>query len=238
MKSGWLWFCSGEGSHLSPLSSHPHPPFECHRAHLEQVDSVTFLGKKLWIFSLLFWQLRMLGHEQWVGLTSSPPFPPPTKGGCTDCDLSIIWETLYKPNPMVVVSGVAFSPRRGMWALGEVVFASIPGFTEQNVVIWPGNAHCSSVPSWRNGWLVLWSELYKVCGGRFSLIFLCGSLVVGKSFFGDVVCRSPSFESGETDLDVNPSCLAVIVRKLLNLLNLSFSSVKWGSCLLQGYVKD
>lgn len=56
--------------------------------------------------------MRMLGHEQWVGLTSSPPFPPPTKGGCADCNFSIIWETLYKPNPMVVVSGVAFSPRR------------------------------------------------------------------------------------------------------------------------------
>lgn len=77
-----------------------------------------------------------------------------------------------------------------------------------------------------------------MCGGRFALIFLCGSSVVGKTFFGDVVCRSPSFESGKTDLDVNPSFLAVIVGKLLSLLSLSFSSVKWGCCLLQGYVKD
>lgn len=88
--------------------------------------------------------------------------------------------------------------------------------------------------------MVDWSsdQNFTKCVVVGSLSFSCVALQLLEKLFGDVVCRSPSFESGETGLDVNPSFLAVIVRKLLNLLNLSFSSVKWGCCLLQGYVKD
>lgn len=61
-----------------------------------------------------------------------------------------------------------------------------------------------------------------MCGGVFSLTFVCGYSVAERTFFGTMVCRSPSFESDKTDLAVNPSFLAVTMRKLFNLLNLSF----------------
>lgn len=98
------------------------------------------------------------------------------------------------------------------------------------------NAACSSV----SGKEMLAGPVIRTftkCVVEDSLSLSVWLLVVVRTFFGDTVYKSPSFESYKTDLGADSSFLALTVGKLLNLLNSSFLVCKMEMSFAQGDLK-